>query len=91
MMVIYQTNTNNTMEAKRAAEGVLLRNEHLNLFQLKVPSHHASRQSVENMSQAFLLNKLSLLPFHHDQQLTHLYRQTLENLLQLPLEHFKNE
>jgi len=72
------------MESKLAAKGVFLRNNHSNSFHIKIPSHNASRKLVENMCHAYILNKLALIPFHEDQKTTQLYKNSLENLIELP-------
>ena len=43
------------------------------------------------MCHTFILNKLALVPFQEDQQQTHLYQQSLEILLELPKEYFRND
>lgn len=79
------------MESELAARDILARNTHNNLFHLKMPSHNASQQSVLNQYHGFILNKLALVPFGQDTKLTQLYKTSLEHLIALPPQYFKNE
>jgi hypothetical protein len=78
------------MESKLAVQDIYARNNHNNLFQLKVPSPNASQHSLRHMAHAFILSKLALIPFHEDAKTTQLYRTSLEELLALPKEYFKS-
>lgn len=43
------------------------------------------------MYHGFILNKLALIPFEEDPKMVQLFRTSLEHLLQLPLDYYKNE
>lgn len=66
----------------QTAVDILYRNQHQNPFQLKVPSHNASRDAILLQCRAFVLNKLALVPFFQSHRLTNLYQTVLQTLIE---------
>lgn len=64
LIIFIYTQAINMQENLQTAQDIFNRNTHTNPFQIKLPSHHASQQNINIMAQAFILNKLALLPFY---------------------------
>jgi hypothetical protein len=68
--------------SKRNAIDIVMRNIERNPFQIRVPSNNISLEYLTINVEAFMLNKISLMPFQMEPNLVSLYQQSLQHLIE---------
>lgn len=75
----------------QTAHDIFNRNTHSDPFAIKIPSNFATKQNIDVMTHAFILNKIALLPFYQNERLTQLYKMSLEYLVNQEKTKYKNQ